>query len=253
MYTIRAGRNFMLAHSRAEILAALRQRLDQAESPTGEEFCSSGCPALDQLLPGGGFRRGSLVEWCAAIRGSGAGVLALLAAREACRGGGALLVWTTSSRAAAQQPGCFYPPAVMPWGLDLGNLLLVRPRNKADELWALDQALRCPAVAAVWGSLQELDGRTFRRLQLAAEKGHGLGLLLRPASAQGRPSWADVRLLVQPLASSTSRRRLRVEVLRCRGGRAGAKVEIELDEAQGTIHEAHRQSDASYAARGEAG
>src|SRR5205085_6193640 len=86
---------------------------------------------------------------------------------------------------------------------DLDNLLVVRPREKADELWALDQALRCPAVAAVWGPVGELDDRALRRLQLAAEEGRGLGLLLREASVCGRPSWADVRLLVRPLTWSS--------------------------------------------------
>jgi protein ImuA len=236
----------MFVHSRDAVLAALRERLEQAESPTGDEFCSSGCPALDRLLPRGGFRRGSLVEWCAATRGSGAGTLALLVAREACRGGGTLAVLDRRRE--------FYPPAAVPWGLDLGNLLVVRPREKADELWALDQALRCPAVAAVWGAQRELDGRTFRRLQLAAEEGRGLGLLLRPASARDRPSWADVHLLVQPLAGDGSLRRLRLEVLRCRGGRAGAHVELELDEAHGTVHEAPRKEKIPVSlARGEAG
>src|SRR5262245_59272716 len=206
----------MFARSRAEMLSRLRERLDRLESP-GEEAdrCSSGCPAFDRLLPQGGFRRGSLVEWCAATRGGGAGTLALLAAREACRSGGVLVV--------LDRRRTFYPPAARVWGLDLGNLLILHPREKADELWALDQALRCRAVAAVWAPPRELDARTFRRLQLAAEQGRGLGLLLRPAAARDQPSWADVRLLVQPLAGEACGRRLRVEVLRCRGGRAGAQ------------------------------
>src|SRR2546423_4680121 len=122
----------MFAHSRSELLDLLRARLQQAELPADEApCCSSGCPALDRLLPRGGFRRGSLVEWCAAVRGSGAGTLALLAARQACHAGGMLLV--------LDRRGEFYPPAAAVWGLDLNNLLIVRPREKGDELWALDQ------------------------------------------------------------------------------------------------------------------
>ncbi len=277
----------MVAHSRTEMLALLQERLDRLESPEEAERCSSGCPALDRLLPQGGFRRGSLVEWCAAAHGSGAGTLALLAAREACRSGGALVVLAShgspshGSPAAPQQPGCsdarreFYPPAAVVWGLEPSQLLIVRPREKADELWAWDQALRCPAVAAVWGSLRELDGRTSRRLQLAAEQGRGLGLLLRPAGTRGQPSWADVRLFVQPLAceaagqgsrhtpcavngtrsapTTMTGRRLRVQVLRCRGGRAGAEVELELDEGLGTIREAPRKEMTILPLREEAG
>jgi hypothetical protein len=171
--------------------------------------------------------------------------LALLAAREACHGGGALVV--------LDRRRAFYPPAAWVWGLGPSDLLIVRSREKADERWALDQALRCPAVAAVWAPLRELDGRTFRRLQLAAEQGRGLGLLLRPTAARHQPSWADVRLLVQPLAGETPARRLRVEVLRCRGGRAGAQVELELDEGLGTVREAPRRTIAAVSVREEAG
>src|SRR2546421_12303227 len=115
----------MFAHSRHQLLALLRERLEQVEMPADEaERCSSGCQALDRLLPRGGFRRGSLVEWCAAVRGSGAGTLALLAARQACHAGGMLLVLDRRREV--------YPPAAAVWGLDLNNLLIVRPREKAD-------------------------------------------------------------------------------------------------------------------------
>ena len=254
----------MLAHSPPDARAAARPA---GSLPHEAERCSSGCPALDRLLPQGGFRRGSLVEWCAAARGGGAGTLALLAAREACRSGGTLVVLDRRRE--------FYPPAAVVWGLELSQLLIVRPREKADKLWAWDQALRCPAVAAVWGSLRELDGRAFRRLQLAAEQGRGLGLLLRPAAARDQPSWADVRLFVQPLAgeaagqssrhtpcavngtrsvpATMTGRRLRVQVLRCRRGQAGAEVELELDEALGTIREAPRREMTILPLREEAG
>ena len=82
--------------------------------------------------------------------------------------------------------GHFYPPAAVRLGIALDRLLLVRVDNRADHDWALDQALRCPAVAAVmaWPEALagRLDGRTFRRLQLAAEAEREFG----PAAAAGR-------------------------------------------------------------------
>ena len=102
--------------------------------------------------------------------------------------------------------GEFYPLAAVAQGIEPARLIVVHPGNKADHTWALDQALRCPAVAAVvaWPESLDgkLDGRTFRRLQLAAEQGGGLGLLIRPESVRCQPSWADVRLLVEPLPST---------------------------------------------------
>jgi hypothetical protein len=38
----------------------------------------------------------------------------------------------------------------------------------------------------------------FRRWQLAAERGGSVGLLMRPSTARAAPSWADVRIAVEP-------------------------------------------------------
>jgi protein ImuA len=139
--------------------------------------------------------------------------------------------------------GEFYPLAAAAQGIEPARLIVVHPGIKADHTWALDQALRCPAVAAVvaWPESPDgkLDGHTFRRLQLAVEQGGGLGLLVRPESVRGQPSWADVRLLVEPLPSTAPYgrpRRMRVVLLRCRGGRGEQTVEVEID------HETHSLS-----------
>ena len=96
----------------------------------------------------------------------------------------------------------FYPPAAVWLGIAPRRLLLVHADERADHDWALNQALRCPAVAAVlaWPETLggRLDDRTFRRLQLAAEESGSLGLFIRPASVRHEPSWADVRWLVEP-------------------------------------------------------
>ena len=122
--------------------------------------------------------------------GGGAGTLALLAARQACRDGGALVV--------LDGRGDFCPPAAVRLGIGPERLVVIHPQNAADHHWAMNQALRCPAVAAVLAWPKTIDDRTFRRWQLAAEEGGCLGLLVRPEAARAEPSWADVRLLVEP-------------------------------------------------------
>jgi hypothetical protein len=154
--------------------------------------------------------------------------LAFLAAREASRGGGLVVI---SGR--TQQ---FYAPAALALGISPQQLVILRPVSAADEIWALDQALRCRGVAAVWTHLPCLDERDFRRLQLAAEEGGTLGLLGRPAQARGQPSWSDVQLLVEPIAAPASRR-VRVEVLRIRSGVAGKSVTLEIDDTTGEVRE----------------
>ncbi len=210
-------------------------RLERARRCGGEEVVSTGCGPLDELLPEGGLHRGALAEWLAAGEGTGSGTLALLCAREACRNGGPLIVFDSRRD--------FYPPAAIRLGIEREQLLVVRAGSAADNLWALDQSLRCCAVAAVLAWPEKLDGRVFRRLQLAAEEGGGLGLLIRPETARHEPSWADVRMLIEPLPPLEGRkvpRRLRIELLRCRGGTEGRRVEVEIDHETYAVHLAAR-------------
>jgi protein ImuA len=223
-------------------IEALRQKIAHLEGmtwPPEAPPVKSGCSALDQSLPDRGFRRGTLVEWLSGGEGAGTVTLALLVARQACLQGGALVVLDRSRE--------FYPPAAARLGIDLARLIVVQPAGQADHHWALDQSLRCPAVAAAlaWPDAmgETLDSRTFRRLQLAAEEGGGLGLLVRPESVRQQPSWADVRLLVEPLPPVPGKgeegrgkreerrggRRLKILLLRCRGGTDGRSAELEID------------------------
>jgi len=210
-------------------------RLERSRLRGGDRPISSGCVPLDRLLPEGGFRRAALAEWLSAGEGSGATTLALGAARQACRDGGALVVLDRRRE--------FYPPAAVRLGVEPEELIVVQAGSPPDEHWALDQVLRCRGVAAVLAWPERLDGRTFRRLQLAAEEGGGLGLLIRPLVARGEPSWADVRLLVEPLPVEpllSRKRRLRIHLLRCRGGTAGRSIDLEIDDETCSVHLAAR-------------
>jgi len=176
---------------RSRLVEELRRQVGACEvgaPPDGITF-STGTPALDQLLAVP-LRYGMLIEWLSGLAHSGAATLSLLCAREACRPGGTLVV--------IDHLQTFYPPAAAAWGIDLNRLIIVRPRGMRDALWATLQSLRSSSVAAVWAPLERLDSREFRQLQLAAQAGRALGLLLRPVHVRGQPSWADVRLLVEP-------------------------------------------------------
>jgi hypothetical protein len=135
-------------------------------------------------------------------------------------------------------------------------LLVVQAANPADNHWTLDQALRCVGVAALLAWPDRLDGHAFRRIQLATEEGGSLGLLLRSQEAQWEPSWADVRLRVEPLPALEKAeekltstlgvkcrapffgrgRRLRIDLLRCRGGAGGESIEVEIDDETHTVY-----------------
>ena len=115
------------------------------------------------------------------------------------------------------------------------RLLVIRANEASDELWAIDQALRCEAVAAVWAPTQHLehrlDSRCLRRWQLAAEQGGTLGLLLRSAGAQRQACWSDEQLRVAATASRGTDEswQLTVELLRVRGAAAGGAAQVKIN------------------------
>ena len=64
---------------------------------------------------------------------------------------------------------------------------------------------------------------------------------MRPQDVEHEPSWADVRLLIEPLPMSASgRARRRIRVLRCRGGIGGGAVEVEINDETHTLHSVSR-------------
>lgn len=212
----------------------------RAGSPEAPQIISTGSMAIDQRLPERGLRRGSLVEWLSEASGSGATFLALRAARETQSQGGAIIIIDQHRR--------FYPPAAAACHVDLANTIVVHPANDKEEQWALDQSLRCEHAAAVLAWPRRIDGRTFRRLQLAVERSGSIGLLIRNSATIDEPSWADVRLLVSPRSSPSltgtgfeqvNNWQLAVRILRCRGqlNRADDAIEVTIDEQTGDINE----------------
>ncbi len=191
--------------ARETLVSSLRRevaKLEMSRPLEDERPVSTGSPILDGLLPAGGLRRGTLVEYLTVGIGNGAGTLALGAAREACSDGRALVVVERRSEVRGQKSGVdggrFYPLAAAALGIDLAAVLVLRPASEADAVWAIDQALRCRGVGAVWAACERLDVRDFRRWQLAAESGGTVGLFIRPARLRGQPTWAEVQWHINP-------------------------------------------------------
>jgi protein ImuA len=207
-----------------EIIQELKERLRQTER-AHRQVRDPVFPtetALDQLLPDQGLEWGRLVEWLSDGEGTGVVTLALTVAARLMRRGGVLVVIDGKRE--------FYPPAAAGLGISLEHTVIVQPANDRDALWALEQSLRSSSVAVVLAWLGKLNDLTFRRLQLAAEAGGSIGMLLRPGHCRKQPSWAAVRLLVNalPTLPSSSGRRVHVELLYCRAAVSGGMVEVEL-------------------------
>lgn len=227
-----------------EVLQTLRRQVAKLESggkqAASASAISSGSSALDALLPNRGMVPGTLVEWVEHGLGSGSGWLAWQTAANALR-----RQQTSNRLVVIDCQGSFYPAIALAAGIPLSQIVLIRPQNLTDAFWAADQALRCPAVTAVWSRFSQIDDRQARRLQLAAEQGNTLGLWVLPREALAQPSWADIRWYVRGLTADTqapaqnpSDRQLEVHLTRCRGGRSGQRIMLRID-SLGQIHHVH--------------
>ena len=112
--------------------------------------------------------------------------------------------------------------------------VFVNTQDPAERLWATDLALRCPTVAAVIADASAFQRAETRRLQLAAENGSALALLVRPPDEHHELTTASTRWLVahEPVAPEQHARcshndsnpRWTVGLLRCKGVRPTAET-----------------------------
>ncbi len=200
--------------NRAATVAALRLQVARLERGVALEADRIPlCDAIDAALPGGGLARGALHEVLAADPGAAAAFCALVLARAV-----GCVVWIGAAPDA-------WPPGLSAFGLDPADLLLVRAARPVDALWAFEEALRSPAVA---GALLSVAGAApgmvaGRRLQLAAEAGGGVGLLLLPDAPDVALTPARTRWRVGAAAADDRERPCwDLTLLRCGGGRPGA-------------------------------
>jgi protein ImuA len=169
---------------------AFSHKFPRTFPPLGAEEGSLrlGVPALDDALQGG-IALGALHELAPATElqlgaalGFGLGIAALAAA-GARHAGSSRQVLCIQTDYAALAAGTPYGLGLEDLGLAMDRFLILRVAHPRDALWAFEEALKCPALAAVLAELPEAgiaaDLTATRRLGLAAQAGGGLGLLLR--------------------------------------------------------------------------
>lgn len=186
----------------------------------------TGFAALDAELPGGGWPAGALIELLSDHPSTGeiSLLLPLMRRTPANR----WLIWVSP-------PLLPYAPALAAAGLPLSRLLLIRPRNAAEVLWASRQAAASTACALTLCWPQKADGAALRRLQLSAESSGTSLFLCRPHSAAQQASPAPLRISLS-LASGG----LRLDILKRRGPPAAAPLFLPLHSGSGTTDDAQR-------------
>jgi protein ImuA len=197
----------------------------------------TGLSAIDALMPGGGFPRGSVHEILSDPNYGTPRFFALLLAKSL----GGVIVW-------CDPDGTLYPPAVAAAGVPMEKLYLLHPKTQADQSWAIAECMRCKGVSATIAQVGKLSRIEARRLQLAAEQGGGIGILLRAMDRNASVYAAASRWLVSPAQGLRTVQRWKIQLIHAHGGRIGQTVILEHHRETNTLRAAEQLADRSSVA-----
>ncbi|HEX4508032.1 MAG TPA: damage-inducible mutagenesis protein [Alphaproteobacteria bacterium] len=216
------------SHAARLAQAAALIRAGLPKGPEGRPCMGTGAAKIDEALPWGGLTPG--LHEIAAAHGDAAraGFVASLLGRRP-----GPVLWCRSHRTALEA-GDPYGPGIARLGLAPDRLILAEAAKPAELLWAMEEGARTKGLAAVVADGVMPDLTAGRRLQLAAEAGQGLVLLLA-TSRQSAASTALTRWFIasapsRPEAEGPGRPCWTVELWRCRGGRPREWM-VEWDDA----------------------
>jgi hypothetical protein len=239
-----------------------------------QQTFTTGLEALDALAPRQCFARGAVHELLFDAGDGQPRFAATFLAGAAC---GFSVAWATrpcisprqrpSREAAGRRPctggrsvphesapviwsdprGDLYPPALATLGFNLSRTFILRTRGDAEEVWAIAECLRCRGVGAVIAAPSKLSRIEARRLQLAAERGGSVGILLRQTGRGiGRGDGiyaAATRWKISPLPGERTIQRWTIQLLHGHGGRVGQSVILEWRREDHTVRAVEKLGD----------
>ena len=205
------------------IIAELRETLRAIEGDgyRRRETLPFGIPSFDQRIADGGLRLDALHEVAAGTaQMSDDSAATLFMAGIAARAWGPIL-WVVRRRD-------LFAPGLYQAGLSPERVLYAEARDDAELLALMEEGLRHRGLGAVIGEVKRATMGATRRLQLAAEGGRTIALLMRrhpreDADPLGQPSAALTRWRITSAPSAPSRHgmgraRWTVALERQRGG-----------------------------------
>lgn len=219
----------MLAHSimpteRATIISQLQEDilLLQGFKPANNTAVDVGLGPIKDAFPNASFPLGAVHEFlsegaeaAAATSGFIAGLLSSL------MGSAGTSVWISSART-------LFPPALRSFGIQPDRFIFIDLQKEKHGIWAMEEALKCGALTAVVGEMQEISFTTSRRLQLAVEQSQVTGFILRNNPRNLNTTACVSRWKITPLPSESADDlpgigfpHWKVELLRIRNGRSG--------------------------------
>jgi protein ImuA len=213
--------------SQAEIVEDLRRLLPVMEGVTSDaKVFPFGISVVDDHLPLGGLVAGSLHEILPDSDADVPAALGFATALLARIPSSGPILFVVSPKGIGNH-GRSHGHGLNSFGIDPSRLILVETEDEFQALWALEEALRSSAPAAVVGAVDPGPHlKTTRRLHLAAETSGVPIFLLRPARTGGT-SAAATRWRIGSAEAALDRFgllerwRWTVKLERCRNGRQG--------------------------------
>ncbi len=232
----------MIARLRGEIL--LRQGLQKTPGRTDLDM---GLGKICKAFPDQVFPLAAVHEFICASNedktasvGFIAGLLGTLMKRSGC------CLWVAPSHS-------IFPPALLAFGIDPSRIIFTTFSKEKEQLWVMEEALKCDSLSAVVGDIRNLDFTASRRLQLAVETSKITGFLIRQTTHINTTACVS-RWRVSSASSSLPEGmpglgfpRWKVDLLKIRSGKPGSwtlewrnKKFKEVIQTPAVIHEEQR-------------
>lgn len=213
-----------MSAEKADIIATLQREILRLEGfrPGSHAAGDVSLGPFQEAFPNGTFPVGAVheflsagMEQAAATSGFMAGLLAPL------MGDKGVALWVSAARR-------LFPPALQGFGISPHRFIFLDLKKERDVLWAMEEALKCGALAAVVGEVGEMSFTASRRLQLAVEQSRVTGFVLRHAKRNVGTTACVSRWRITPVASEPDAGlpglgfpQWQVELLRMRNGKTG--------------------------------
>jgi protein ImuA len=146
-----------------------------------------------------------------------AGLISHLIGKEA------VTLWISTSRR-------LFPPGLPTFGLNPESFIFLDLASERDVAWAMEEALKCPALSAVVGEIRDIDFTASRRLQLAVEQSRVTGFVIRTNPRRITTTACVSRWRITSLPSVSDELPglgfpvWKIELLKMRNGRPGSWV-----------------------------
>jgi protein ImuA len=182
-----------------------------------------GLGPINHAFPNSSFPLAAIHEFCCNLPEEAAATAGFITGLlSAFMQNGRAILWISSSR-------ILFPPALACFGVIPDNIIFIDLQKEKEVLWAMEEALKCDALAAVVGEVHELAFTASRRLQLTVEHSRVTGFVLRRSPGKLNTTASVTRWKISPLPGEITGDmpgvgfpRWKVELMKVRNGKPGS-------------------------------